>query len=54
MLPMSYADIELLGSEELPQRTLVAPPVLARELRLAHPALAFTIENGTRDPVLIS
>ncbi len=54
MLPTSYADIELLESEELPQRTLVAPPVLARELRLALAALDLTIETGTRDAVLIS
>ncbi|MGD9857263.1 MAG: hypothetical protein AB7U20_20160 [Planctomycetaceae bacterium] len=54
MLPTSYADIELLESEELPVRTLVAPPILARELRLALDALDLTIQIGTREAVLIS
>ena len=54
MLPSSYADIELLESEDLPGRTLVAPPVLARELRLALDSLDLTIQCGTLDAVLIS
>ncbi|MBX3436788.1 MAG: hypothetical protein KF861_04795 [Planctomycetaceae bacterium] len=43
-----------MESEELPMRTLVAPPILARELRLALEALDLTIQTGTRDAVLIS
>lgn len=54
MLPTSHADIELLESQELPLRTLVAPPVLARELRLVLAELDLTIENGTSDAVIIS
>lgn len=54
MLPASYADIELLESEELPLRTLVAPPILARELRLALDAMDLTIQTGSREAVLIS
>ncbi|MCA9074154.1 MAG: hypothetical protein KDA93_03910 [Planctomycetaceae bacterium] len=54
MLPTSHADIELLESQELPVRTLVAPPVLARELRLVLAELDLTIEVGTRDAVIIS
>jgi hypothetical protein len=54
MLPSSYADIELLESEDLPGRTLVAPPLLARELRLALDSLDLTIQCGTLDAVLIS
>ena len=54
MLPSSYADIELLESEDLPGRTLVAPPLLARELRLVLDALDLTIQSGTLDAVLIS
>ncbi len=54
MLPTSHADIELLESEDLPVRTLVAPPILARELRLVLAELDLTIEIGTRDAVIIS
>ncbi len=54
MLPTSHADIELLESEDLPVRTLVAPPILARELRLVLAELDLTIETGTRDAVIIS
>lgn len=54
MLPTSHADIELLESEELPVRTLVAPLVLARELRLILAELDLNIEIGTRDAVIIS
>ena len=54
MLPTSHADIELLESEELPVRTLVAPLILARELRLVLAELDLNIEIGTRDAVIIS
>jgi len=54
MLPTSHADIELLESDDLPVRTLVAPPILARELRLVLAELDLTIEIGTRDAVIIS
>lgn len=54
MLPASYADIELLESEELPMRTLVAPPIVARELRLALDSADLTIQIGAREAVLIS
>jgi hypothetical protein len=54
MLPTNYADIELVESADLPQRTLVAPPLLARELRLVLADAQLTIRMGALDAVLIS
>lgn len=54
MLPTPHAEIELLESEELPSRTLVAPPLLARELRLVLQDLDLTIQMGAQDTVMIS
>ena len=54
MLPTDHADIELLESDELPVRTLIAPPMLARELRLALTGMDLTIVMGAQDAVIIS
>jgi hypothetical protein len=54
MLPTDHAEIELLESDELPVRTLIAPPLLARELRLALTGMDLTIEMGSQDAVIIS
>lgn len=54
MLPTDHADIELLESDELPVRTLIAPPLLARELRLALAGMDLTIQMGAQDAVIIS
>lgn len=54
MLPTDHAEIELLESDELPVRTLIAPPLLARELRLALIGMDLTIEMGSQDAVIIS
>lgn len=54
MLPTDHADIELLESDELPVRTLIAPPLLARELRLALTGMDLTIQMGAQDAVIIS
>jgi len=54
MLPTDHAEIELLESDELPVRTLIAPPMLARELRLVLTGMDLTIEMGSQDAVIIS
>jgi hypothetical protein len=54
MLPTDHAEIELLESDELPVRTLVAPPMLARELRLVLAGMDLTIQLGSQDAVIIS
>lgn len=54
MLPTDHAEIELVESDELPVRTLIAPPLLARELRLALTGMDLTIEMGPQDVVIIS
>ncbi len=54
MLPIPHADIELLESEELPARTLIAPPLLARELRLVLQDLDLNIQTGGQAAVMIS
>ena len=54
MLPTDHAEIELLESDELPVRTLIAPPMLARELRLALAGMDLTIVMGAQDAVIIS
>jgi hypothetical protein len=54
MLPTDHAEIELLESDELPVRTLIAPPLLARELRLALAGMDLTIQMGAQDAVIIS
>lgn len=54
MLPTDHAEIELLESDELPVRTLIAPPLLARELRLALTGMDLTIQMGSQEAVIIS
>lgn len=54
MLPTDHAEIELLESDELPVRTLVAPPLLARELRLVLSGMDLTIQMGSQEAVIIS
>ena len=54
MLPTDHAEIELLESDELPVRTLIAPPLLARELRLVLSGMDLTIQMGSQDAVIIS